>query len=143
MKKPKNYISQTAAVENLRRLFAASPNADQLSLEELFIASGREREDPQTNRNWLANKMTQLKYYNLIKSVYKYGQRKELVALQLTIKGKKALGRLTDGAADGQQLVELGLNHGINTLDVANAVRSFRDNYPEFEVIFDIKLKKV
>jgi hypothetical protein len=143
MKKSKNYISQVAAVENLKRLFATSPNSDQLSLEELFIAAARDDQPPQTNRNWLANKMTQMKYHDLIQPVYKYGKRKELVALQLTLRGKKVLGRISPQAHSSQSLTDASLSGEINTLDVAAAVRAFRDNYPEFEVTFDIRLKKI
>jgi hypothetical protein len=142
MKKPKNYISNTAAIENLKRLFATSPNADQLSLEELFIAAGRDLGNDQTNRNWLANKLTQLKYHDLVLPVYKYGQRKELVAVKLSLKGKNALGRLSPQPNGGERLLPAAISGDVNTLDLANAVRTFRDNYPEFEVIFDIRLKK-
>ena len=142
MKKTKNYISRTAAVENLRRLFSPSPNADQLSLQEIFIAAGRERENEQTNRNWLANKMTQLKYHNLIKPIYKYGQRKELVAIKLGLEGKKALGRLSEGR-ENPPLLNSALSADGPALEIAEAVRAFRDNYPEFDVVFEVRLKKI
>lgn len=142
MKRPKNYISETAAVENLRRLFSPNPNADQLSLEEVFIAAGRERENGRTNRNWLANKMTQLKYHGLIRPIYKYGQRKELAAIKLSLKGKKALGRLSEGR-DNSSLLNSALGTDVSAIEVAAAVRAFRDNYPEFDVVFEVRLKKI
>jgi len=142
MQRPKNYISQTAAVENLKRLFANNPDSDQLSVEELLIAAARDDQKPQTNRNWLANKMTQMKYHDLIRPVYRYGERKKLVGIELSIRGKKALGRISADSSKTGQLPATQPGSPLGVQDITGSVKNFRDNNPEFDVVFELKLKK-
>jgi hypothetical protein len=143
MNKPSNYISENAAIETVKRLFANSPDSDSVTLEEVYSATDRSDFNEQANKNWLSNKMTQIKYHDLIKSLYKYDGRKKLVGIQLTIKGKRALGRISNDIIDDDQQVGDTNYKSVTASDVAKVVKVFRDNNPEYTVVFEVKLKEV
>lgn len=137
------YKSRKASEETVRRFFANSPDSDSLSLDEIFIATGRQNKSEDRNRAWLANLSTHLYYHNLLKPVYSYDEgRKKLKGMQLTLDGKRALGRVdadnvpaADVANPGGKVTSLN--------DVAQAVKEFQDNNPEFDVVFDVKFRGV
>lgn len=148
MRQPKNYISETAATETLQRWLEHKPGADMLTLEEIYVAANRDSFDETTNRNWFNNKLSQLKYHNLVKSTKEFdkaSKRHKTSGIQLTITGKKALG-LIDGDElsmnEGDTPVRPAFKHG-SLNDVAEAVKEFQTQNPEFEVMFDVKFKGV
>jgi hypothetical protein len=89
------YRSKETAIDNLRQFFSKMEQ-DAITLEEAVKAwGGRENYSNEQNENWIRNKLTHLKYHNLIKPVYKLRNgRRVFDRIQLTLEGKKAIRRI-------------------------------------------------
>lgn len=140
-KKTSNHMSKNAASATLKRLFSGSDEDSRL-LEEIFTAAGRVEADAERNRAWLSNKTTHLYYHNLVKPVYTYDDRKKLIALELTIDGKRALGRIEDSKSDDAIRANQGNPKEVSFADVAKIVKDFKQSNPEYDVVFKIELKE-
>src|SRR2546430_1213581 len=90
-----SHVKKEVAIETLKKMFSNTPE-DVIEVDDIYKAWERSLED-EKNKVWLANKLTDLKYYNLVKSNYSFksGYR-SLVNIQLTMEGKKALRRIGD-----------------------------------------------
>lgn len=141
MKRKKSHIkSKTAGIETLRRFFPDN-SADEVSIDEALQAAGRpmEMEKAEDNRAWLSNKLTTLKYHNLLTVHYTYDDgRRKLDRLRLTLNGKRALGRVEDG---GYGEIEPKMNNVVTPPDIMKEIAQLKKNYPEYEITFDMKLK--
>lgn len=154
------YKSKQAAIKNLRKFFKNSPGRDSIKLEDAYVAYDRRSFDPILNKNWVTNIMTHLKYHDLIVPVYSYPKGKRvLTGIQLTLKGKRVLGRIRsrDELASKTMSIRAGShNHNYRSLqptnvsrysrsyslqDVLGVVARLRRENPEFEIVFDVKLK--
>jgi hypothetical protein len=135
------YKSKDSAIETLKRLFSNSPNEDIVTLDEAFIAAGRDPEKKDDNKAWISNKLTTLKYHNLLLVHYSYdtGHRK-LDKLQLTLEGKRALGRIDEPI---KQENHVSINDTPSIGDVMKIVAQLRKTNPDYEITFDVKLKSV
>ena len=147
MNNVKKYISEGAATETLQRIYSNSPDSDVVRLGDIFIATERTAIDEGTNRNWLANKMTQLRYHNLINPVYRFDGRKRLDGVQLTIKGKRALGRLdADLIEDVTENTNITpLKTGVSSLtldDILEAVATLQEKHSGWDIQFTVNPKK-
>lgn len=136
--------SRYSAVQNIKKMFANTPE-DSISLRDVFIAWGRNLEKEVENKAWLSNKLTHLKYHDLVTPVYSYeGGPRKLQRLELTIEGKKELGRIK-GKVNGTDEVPVktnGHNNAVSFTDLTKLVAQFReDNKDYYEVTFDVKLK--
>ncbi|MCR4326919.1 MAG: hypothetical protein NUV52_04690 [Candidatus Roizmanbacteria bacterium] len=142
------YKSRAAAIENVKRLFSNSPNSDEVSLEEAVRAWGRP--DPaeiRLHKAWLFNILTYLKHHNLVASVYSFGNgRRTLDKIRLTDEGKIAIGRVGDHTSIKKPF-SLNFNNTssfenlITFNDVMRMVVKLRKENPEYEIIFNVKLK--
>jgi hypothetical protein len=88
-------ITQRAAIAALRKIFVDS-DKDILTLDEIFDVVGRDPRQPESNRRWLQNRLTTLRYYEFVAPIYtKYttssNPHRKLVKVQLTPTGKTAL----------------------------------------------------
>lgn len=133
--------SKHAAIDNAKRLFADTPDQDTITIEQAIKSWGRpEDKDYETNKTWLANKLTDLKYYKLVTPLYDYGDgRKKLNKIQLTMEGKKALGRLQ---TEPTEEIEVNKKQKVLITDVLSLVARLKKENPEYEIIFDMKLKE-
>lgn len=84
------YISREAALEALKKLFT-SPDKEILTINEVFLSVGRDLNRIEQNKKWLTNRLTDLKHYNFVESVYTDTQPKMLDKIRLLPAGKKAL----------------------------------------------------
>jgi hypothetical protein len=144
------YKSKSASARTVKRFFANSPQADKISLDEIYAAAGRQDLDAEKNRSWLSNLATHLYYHDLVKPLYSYDSGyKKLKGMQLTLSGKRAIGRIEEDAGPGIAPANPAAVHSPSSgaeaslSDVAKLVKDFRDNNPEFEVVFDVKLKEI
>jgi hypothetical protein len=143
------YKSKSAAARTVKRFFANSPQADKISLAEIYAAAGRQDLDAEKNRSWLSNLATHLYYHDLVKPLYSYDSGyKKLKGMQLTLSGKRAIGRIEEDAGPGAAPANPPAaihspSPDASLSDVAKLVKDFRDNNPEFEVVFDVKLKEI
>ncbi len=138
------YKTKSSAIDNVKRIFSNTP-ADSVSLQDAFQAWGRDLEKFEENKSWLSNIMTHLKYHNLIVPTYssKTGYRK-LDKLQLTLEGKKALGRTDGNYEHDSTLITNPMNDNHIPLDIKNVMRmvsQLRKENPDYEIMFDVKLK--
>lgn len=134
------YKSKDAATVTLQRFFAQNPDSDEVSISDIFNATGREAEKSEINMSWLSNHLTTLRYYGLVSSVYNYDGRKKLDKIRLTTAGKKALGRIEDEPAeDGEG--SGGSTSRVSLDDALRVVNKFKKENPGFEVVFTVKLK--
>ena len=141
------YLSKSASANTLKRFFVNNPDKDSVTLEEIFIAADRDLNQPEKNLSWLSNKMTHLRYHNLVTPDYYFDGRRKLKGLRLTIEGKRAIGRIDDDLSSMPQYVDVPRTEktsiaGVSLNDVARVVKNFRDNNPEFLVVFDVKLRE-
>lgn len=137
-----------------------------MKVDEVYAVWGRTGERPARNRAWLANFLTHLRYHDLVEPVYDYrNSRKVLVAIKLTPRGMEALDwRLNSGsnptsAAQSAQHVPVKtvsrvkavapaqpsrLSPAQPSVDLATVMRQvaeLRQQNPDFEIIFDVRLK--
>lgn len=131
----KKYKSLAAAKETLKRFFSADPTADRISVEDIFVATDRQSHSKQANLAWLSNKITTLRYHNLVDAEYSYDGRRRLQALSLTLDGKRALGRIKEAGTPGGTPAVSGLT------DVLALVSQLRKDYPEFDIALTVKPK--
>lgn len=143
MGKAKNRISEKAAIQLLGRLFV-DVGVEELTLDEVYAAAGRADISPETNRNWLNTVITKLRQHSLVNTIDKYeNSRTKLDKLKITIAGKTALGWPVNNFQPTQMgytpLPSRAMTMSYN--DLAKAVASFRNDNPDFEVIFEVKLR--
>ena len=143
-KRTHNSISEKAAIQLLGRLFS-SADSDELTLDEAYVAAGRADISPETNRNWLNGVLAKLRDYALVTTIDKYeNSRSKLDKIKLTMAGKTALGWSSVDSITTPTSTPAPLRRAVATYnDVAKAVAEFRNNNPDFEVIFEVKLKEV
>lgn len=140
------YKSKETTIENVKRFFSqAPPGGDIVTLEEAFRGWGRENpEHVEAHKRWMSNELTHLKYHNLVKPVYStVGGKKKLVKLQLTLDGKKVLGRIGEQLTinDSSSAVKEE-NSPVSFGDVMKMVAKLRKENPDYEITFDVKLKE-
>lgn len=135
-----------SAVQNIRKMFA-NTTEDSISLREVFIAWGRNLEKEAENKAWLSNKLTHLKYHDLVTPVYSYnGGPRKLDKLELTVEGKRELGRIKGKSDNENGHMVSGNGHNVPVAaptDLYNLVAQWKKDHPDFEVTFDVKLKGV
>lgn len=141
--------SRSTVVQMLKKIFKNTP-ADFISLEGIFTAWGRDLAKMEENKSWFSNKITHLKYHDLIVPVYKYGNGpRRLEGIELTLEGKRELGR-TGGSVE---LTQAGLSSNPSTNGHADKVtlegameiiKQLKENYKDtYEITFDVKLKGI
>jgi len=82
-------IAYSAAVEALKNIFS-DPRKDILTPQDIYLVVGRNLSQHEQNKKWLQNRLTPLKYYGLVESIYK-GPNKMVDSVRLTLEGKEAL----------------------------------------------------
>ena len=83
-----------SATNTLKRFFDNMPDQNKLTKSQMLSAAGRDAlEFEQKNTWWLSGKLTALYSHSLVKPVYSYNPWKQLLYIELTPKGKLALGR--------------------------------------------------
>ncbi len=132
------YISYDSAVATLRDFFSISPDTDIVSLQQIFVATGRDLSKATLNKQWLSNKLTHLKHYQLVTPVYSQGRRKVLDKIQITQDGKKALGRDIE-ATDGT--VSFGARQ-ITLESIAQDIEVFESLNPSILLDLNVRIKK-
>jgi hypothetical protein len=138
------YKSKTAAGETLKRFFAGNPDSDRVSVEEIFRNTGREDKKPRANMAWLSNKLTTLRYHDLISSEYSYQGKRRLKSISLSLDGKRALGRAGSGLSTnpGPQPDNRPADGQTASLeDALTIVSQLKKRYPEFDIDLTIKPK--
>lgn len=138
------YKTRYSSVQNIRKMFA-NTSEDSISLRDVFIAWGRNLEKEVENRAWLSNKLTHLKYHDLITPVYSYeGGPRKLQRLELTIEGKRELGRIKGKVNSNDEVSTTISNSGAVSLsDLTKLIAQFReDNKDNYDINFDVKLKE-
>jgi hypothetical protein len=86
--------SEYSASRTLKRFFAKYPDANSITVEQIF--TGVDRDAPEyaaKNEGWLSNKLTALYHHSLVKPVYSFHPWRKLERLELTQKGKTVLNR--------------------------------------------------
>ncbi len=136
------FKGRDTAIDIVRKFFSGS-NSDEITLQEAFEAWGRPIEKVKQNRGWMSNVLTHLKYHNLVKPLYdtKSGYRK-LGGLQLTLEGKRAIGRFEeDNGNDTASQVTNG-HTKISIENIMKAIPKLRKENPEFYIDFVVKPKE-
>lgn len=136
------YLSRQTALDTAKQIFSLT-SGDSVTPKEAALAwGGRENISEEKNRHWLDNKMIHMKYHNLIKPVYsRRNSRRVLAKIQLTLEGKRALGKL-------EGTIELNKSNGVNSTtevsldEIMKIISKLRQNNPEYQIIFDIRLKE-
>jgi len=132
-------------------MFLHAPESDSILLEEAYTAFNRDLTNEAVNKNWITNLMTHLKWHNLIIPTYSTSDtgRRVLKGLQLTMEGKRSLGRI-ETAKEGDVLLPnttyvypSQAEKEISVSDVMKAIAKLKETHPEFEISFDMKLKSV
>jgi len=131
------YLTYESALEGIKSVFSKA-DSDTVSLEDIFSFWGRNGYALLQNQRWFGNKLVHWKYHDLVGPVYRLRNKKRvLYGIQLTLKGKRALGRLKNELGDSESD---GDNSDISRL--MKAVRDLQAKNKDFDITFDIKLKK-
>lgn len=138
--------SRYSAEATLKRFFSKDPGADILSIDEIFVATDRGDKSREDNISWLSNILTALKFYGLVTTVYSYDGRKKLDRIRLTEEGRRAvrIGKENFDNAPVQEKLPISTeDEGDKVLlpKIMNLVTKLKEQNPEYEVIFDVKLK--
>jgi hypothetical protein len=137
------HLSKDAAIENVKKFFSNTPE-DTISIEKAYMAWERDLTQTERNKGWFSNKMVDLKYHNLVKSIYAMkNQRRVLDKIQLTMEGKKALGRIGDDSSANGINTTNGNGESLSISDVMKIVAKLKKDSPDYEITFDVKLKNV
>ncbi len=130
------YLSRESAIDTAKQIFSRT-QGDSVTPREAAVAWGREAMSEKDNRRWLDNKMIHLKYHNLIMPVYsRRNSRRVLDRIQLTLDGKRAIGRIETTKDDTHKSLQL-------LSDLTKQVAKFRQDNPDYQIIFEVKLKEV
>lgn len=144
MGKSKTMVSEKAAIQLLGRLFT-NPGSDELTLEQAYEAAGRGDRDPETNRNWLNTVIVKLRQHSLISTIDKYeNSRTKLDKLRITAVGRNALGWPSNNfmPANVGYVSVPTKPQAMSSTDLAKAIAVFRNENPDFDVVFEVKLKE-
>ena len=134
---------EDSSIDNVKRFFSTSLNSDVVSIEEAFKAWGRPDSDPEKNKAWLSNVLFHLKYHDLVTPVYSYTHgRKRIEKIQLTLKGKKALGRI-GSATESESKERVEQNGEIKIEDILKALPKLRKENPDFNITLSVSPKEV
>lgn len=138
----KKIKSREASVENVKRFFSNTPNNDVVSINDAFLAWGRDLNN-EDNKAWLSNLLFHLKYHNLITPIYSLiSGRRKLDQLRLTLEGKRALGRIEGSTNNEVQTRTNGNISSLSIIDLTKLMAQFqKENKDNYEITFDIKLK--
>jgi hypothetical protein len=137
------YRTRESAISNVKQFFANNPSDDTISLQDAFSAWGRNLEDVKGNMSWFYNKLTHLKYHNLVRPLYAVRNSKRVLdKIQLTMEGKKALGRI-EGNQDSNDKNSQTNNSSLSIADVMKIVSRLRKENSDYEITFDVKLKNI
>ncbi len=137
------YLSRQAAIESVKKSFS-NTSEDAITLQDAYTAWERDLTQEEKNKGWFSNKMVDMKYHNLVKSVYAIkNNRRTLDKIQLTIEGKRAIGRIEGNVeeAESNSHATNGHNNPLSIADVMKIVAKLKKENPEFEIIFDVRLK--
>lgn len=144
MVKSKTMVSEKAAIQLLSRLFI-DPAYDEITLAQAYNAAGRGDQNPVQNRNWLNTVIVKLRQHSLISTVDKYeNSRTKLDKLRITAVGRNALGWPSNNFMPANVgYVNVPTKYpAMSSTDLAKAVAVFRNDNPDFDVIFEVKLKE-
>lgn len=135
--------SRRSAIENLKQFFS-NTSEDIISVQDAYVAWGRNLENVEGNKAWFSNKLTYMKYHNLVKPVYVVrNNRRNLDKIQLTMEGKKVLGRIEGSSDENISSSTNGNNNSLSIADVMKIVARLRKENPDYEINFDVKLKNI
>lgn len=140
------YKTKISAIKNLKKFFINSPQYDSIKLEDAYLAFNRDLSQKESNKRWITNLLTHLKYHDLVTSVYssKTGKR-VLIGLQLTMEGKRAIGRIqanTEPREESSRAAAALADTKVDILNVMKIVAKLREDNQEYEIVFDVRLKK-
>ncbi len=136
------YKSRESSVETVRHLFQ-NTEENSISLKEAYTAWGRDLTKESENKAWLANKLTSLKYHNLINPIYTTSNnRRVLNEIQLTVEGKRAIGKIGDAILPDQPL-PLRDRRTVTIEDIMKAIPRLRKENPEFDILFKVTPKEL
>lgn len=130
-------MTYVSAIETLKK-FYKDTSSDIATLGEIYQAWGRDLSDPEKNKQWVANKLTHLKHYDLVVPIYSFGRRRELSKIQLTEEGKKVLGRVESSSNKA-----IPQSNTVTPETVLRDVKILQDQLPNFNIIFRIEPKEV
>lgn len=141
--------SEWAASRTLQRFFSKYPDSDSVTKDEIFASWDRTGQEFESkNEGWLSNKLVGIYSHNLAKPIYSYHPYRKLERLELTIKGKRALGRVDEPGVVGQENTTSNKGQTVQPTvmsypDLVKSVAEFQRNNQEYEVIFEVKLREV
>lgn len=144
----KQYKGRESSVGNVRKLFS-NTSGDTVSINKVFESFERAQKDEKLNRAWLSNLLSLIKSHNLVRAVYttKHGP-KTLTELELTLEGRRALGRSNGNGhpveSDAIQSKENGRSEQSIVSDFMEAHQRVKDYFEKrgLEIIFEIKPKE-
>ncbi|HET7638916.1 MAG TPA: hypothetical protein VFK47_09280 [Ktedonobacteraceae bacterium] len=139
-----NYITLSTAIDTTKAFFQGR---EEVTLEDVYRAMGRDNKADEVNRSWITNRLTHLKHYGLVEPVYTKGRPSRLIGIRLTEQGKRAIKQV---ALNEHSAVSDMPNVVGDTTEVDTLIRSVRASIAvlekklpaELEVVFDVKLRK-
>lgn len=135
-------ITQQAAISHLKKLFSGS-SKNAISLSEAYIATERNLNEAESNKQWIRNEVSKLKQHGFIKTrLGKHNGKQMITHLELTEQGKVVLNR-----ADGQLSIpevkteaktEVKNGNGHQQADVTQLITKLSQDNPNRKITYDI-----
>ncbi|MFI9175972.1 hypothetical protein [Streptomyces lincolnensis] len=136
----KRFLKITA--ENWLKKFYGESTSDYVSIEDIFVNTGREDKDEHVNRAWLYNMMSNLKPFGFFEKEYEVRNGvRATKGIRLTAKGRQVLSSQPSLAFERQADAVEEMRE-VSFTSVLEDVRALRTRHPEFDIIFDVRLKK-
>ena len=133
-------LSREGAIGNLK-IFFGNTEFDYVSVENIFKNAARGEYSLESNRKWLYNRLTLIKPYGLHEKVNGVQNGVRVTqGLALTPEGRRALH--DEGQAVEAKSKSRNQSAGQVTFrSIRQDIKILRERYPEFEIIFDARLK--
>lgn len=125
--------------ENWLKKMYGGAAADYVSIEEIFVNTGREGKSAAVNKGWLYNLMTTLKPFKYFDKEYETLNGSRVTkGIRLTAKGRQVLSKPHDAKMSVHTLQPV---REVSFATVRQDVRVLRMKYPEFSIVFDARLR--
>jgi hypothetical protein len=135
------YLKERSAIDGVKQIFS-NTSEDSVTVEEAAQAWDRNGFTDEQNARWLGNKMTHWKYHDLVRPVYKRrNSRRVFGKIQLTLKGKRAIGRIKSINKTRIKTSKSPETRNISLSEFMKLLPKLREENPEFDINFEVKLK--
>jgi hypothetical protein len=140
------YKSYNLATNILKKFYSDTPNFNEVTFDEMVRVYGRTSKTEASNRQYISNKLSILRSYDMIDTDYITDGRKKVNKIILKAEGKKALGRQTNSTQSANPQLIHGVpgyvSREVTLESVLRDVKVLRKQLPSFNVELKVEPKE-